>query len=129
MERSCAISDQIDTATRTMHTEVDVPNPNYQLVPGMYASAKIPLQTAHNALALPVQAVHSSGDGQGTVLVVNRDNKIEKRDVTLGVASRRPTPKFCPALKKTSTVLVGEQSQYQAGRTGFTADREGLGMD
>ena len=29
-----------------MHTEVDVPNPQFQLVPGMYASVKIPLHTA-----------------------------------------------------------------------------------
>ena len=39
-------SDQIDTATRTMHTEVDVPNPKFVLVPGMYASVKIPLHSA-----------------------------------------------------------------------------------
>ena len=39
-------SDQIDTQTRTMHTEVEVPNPKYELVPGMYASVKIPLHSA-----------------------------------------------------------------------------------
>ena len=36
-------SGQIDPATRTMHTEVTVPNANYQLVPGMYASVRLPL--------------------------------------------------------------------------------------
>jgi len=30
-------SDQIDMDTRTMHTELQVPNPNYQIVPGIYA--------------------------------------------------------------------------------------------
>src|SRR5579863_4783302 len=49
-------SDQIDTATRTMHTEVDVPNPKYQLVPGMYASVKIPLHASTKVLTVPVQA-------------------------------------------------------------------------
>ena len=38
------ISDQIDTSTRTMYTEVDVPNPSYQLVPGMYASVQNPTE-------------------------------------------------------------------------------------
>ncbi len=38
-------SGQIDTQTRTMHTEVDVRNPKYQLVPGMYATVQIPLHT------------------------------------------------------------------------------------
>ena len=39
-------SDQIDTQTRTMHTEVHVPNPKFELVPGMYASVQIPLHAA-----------------------------------------------------------------------------------
>ena len=63
-------SDQIDTATRTMHTEVDVPNPKYELVPGMYASVKIPLHSVANVLTVPVQAVQSASEGKGTVLVV-----------------------------------------------------------
>ncbi len=50
-------SDQIDLQTRTMHTEVQVPNPNYELVPGMYASVEIPLRTATHALSVPVQAI------------------------------------------------------------------------
>src|ERR1700734_2995763 len=54
-------SDQIETQTRTMHTEVQVPNPKYLLVPGMYASVKIPLRSALNVLSVPVQAVQSSG--------------------------------------------------------------------
>ena len=41
-------SDQIDTETRTMHTEVQVPNPKYELVPGMYATVQIPLHKAGN---------------------------------------------------------------------------------
>ena len=59
------LSGQIETQTRTMHTEVQVPNPNYLLVPGMYASVKIPLRSASQALSIPVQAVQSSGNGQG----------------------------------------------------------------
>src|ERR1019366_392534 len=46
-------SDEIDTATRTMHTEVDVSNPKFDLVPGMYASVKMPLHSAANVLTLP----------------------------------------------------------------------------
>ena len=52
-------SDQIDMTTRTMHTEVDVPNPKYELVSGMYASVKIPLRTAAKVLTVPVQAIQA----------------------------------------------------------------------
>ena len=77
--------------TRTMHTEVTVPNANYELVPGMYASVKIPLHTVTNVLTIPVQAVQSTGTGQGTVLVVNSANHLERREVKLGlqIATRR----------------------------------------
>ena len=70
-----------------MHTEVTVPNPNYELVPGMYASVKIPLHTVTNVLTVPVQAVQSTGTGQGTVLVVNSSNHLERREVKLGLQS------------------------------------------
>src|ERR1700722_20408603 len=78
-------SDQIDTDTRTMHTEIDVPNPKYLLVAGMYATVQIPLHAVLNVLAVPVQAVQASGEDRGAVLVVNANNKIERRDVTLGI--------------------------------------------
>ena len=108
------ISDQIDTSTRTMYTEVDVPNPSYQLVPGMYASVRIPLKTAHGVLTLPLQSVQSSAAGQGTVLVVNGDNKIEKRDVTLGLESDT-TAEILSGVKENEQVIVGEQSEYKPG--------------
>src|SRR6202140_1714093 len=70
-------SDQIDMATRTMHTEVDVPNPKFQLVSGMYASVKIPLHAVAKVLTVPVQAVQSAGEAKGIVLVVGPWNKME----------------------------------------------------
>ena len=68
-----------------MHTEVEVPNPKYELVPGMYASVQIPLHAVQNVLTVPVQAVQAPGEDQRNVLVVNSNNRIEKRDVTLGL--------------------------------------------
>jgi RND family efflux transporter MFP subunit len=106
-------SDQIDTTTRTMHTEVDVPNPKYELVPGMYASAKIPLHSASNVLIVPVQAVQAAGEGKGTVLVVDRSNRIEKRTVTLGMQSAT-SDEILSGLQENETVIFGPQGQYQA---------------
>ena len=107
-------SDQIDPATRTMHTEVNVPNANYELVPGMYASVKIPLHTALDVLTVPTQAVQASGEGHGAVLVVNRENRIEKRDVSLGLQTATDA-EIVSGLKEGELVLYGEQSQYKPG--------------
>ena len=108
------ISDQIDLQTRTMHTEVDVPNPNYALVPGMYATVEIPLQTQDDALVVPAQTVQSSAAGQGTVLVVGSDNKIEQRSVTTGIQNAANV-QILSGLKENERVLLGEQSQYKPG--------------
>jgi RND family efflux transporter MFP subunit len=107
-------SDQIDTETRTMHTEIDVPNPTYALVPGMYATVQIPLHTVQNVLTLPVQAVRASGENRGEVLVVNGENKIEKRDVTLGLQTATDA-EIVAGLKEGDLVVYGEQSEFTAG--------------
>jgi RND family efflux transporter MFP subunit len=107
-------SDNIDPQTRTMHTEVDVPNPKYKLVPGMYATVEIPLQTDQNALTVPIQAVQASGENRGVVLVVNSSNRLERRDVNIGLQSAS-YDEVLSGLKENEMVLFGEQSQYKAG--------------
>jgi len=107
-------SDQIDPETRTMHTEIDVPNPKYVIVPGMYATVEIPLQTAQNALTVPVQAVQSSAEGRGTVLVVGQDNRIERRDVTIGIESSTDA-EILSGLREGERVVFGEQAQFSPG--------------
>jgi len=108
------LSGQIETQTRTMHTEVQVPNPSYLLVPGMYASVKIPLRSASQALSIPVQAVQSSGNGQGTVLLVNSSNRVEKREVKLGIETASQA-EVLSGLNENEMVIFGEQNQFKAG--------------
>ncbi|HEY4877704.1 MAG TPA: efflux RND transporter periplasmic adaptor subunit [Candidatus Acidoferrales bacterium] len=108
------LADQIDAQTRTMHTELNVPNPNYELVPGMYASAKIPLHTASNVLTLPIQSVISNGTGEGSVLVVNNTHHLEKRSVKLGLESATDY-EIISGLQEKELVVFGEQEQYRGG--------------
>ncbi len=108
-------SDQIDLTTRTMHTEVTVPNANYALVPGMYASVKIPLHTVTNVLTIPLQAVQSTGTGQGTVLLANSSNHLERREVKLGLESATDA-EVLSGLSENETVVFGEQNQFKEGQ-------------
>jgi RND family efflux transporter MFP subunit len=109
------LSGQIDTQTRTMHVEVDVPNPKYELVPGMYASVEIPLQKAMSVLALPIQSVQVAGEGRGSVYVVNKENRIEKRDVTLGLQTAAFI-EITSGLQENELALFGEVGQYKPGQ-------------
>jgi RND family efflux transporter MFP subunit len=108
------VSDQIDLQTRTMHTEVEVPNPKYELVPGMYASVEIPLKRAAQVLALPMQAVQATGPDKGTVLLINSANQIERRNVTLGLQTATEV-EIVSGLQEHDRVIFGSQGQYQPG--------------
>lgn len=44
----------LDQTTRTMLIEVDLPNPDRSLYPGMYADMKIPLRSRLQALLFPM---------------------------------------------------------------------------
>ena len=107
-------SDQIDMNTRTMHTEVDVPNPKYELVSGMYASVKIPLRSAAKVLTLPIQAVQAGEAGKGTVLLVDSNNKIETRNVALGLQSASDV-EITSGLNENESVIFGAQGQFKNG--------------
>jgi RND family efflux transporter MFP subunit len=108
-------SDQIDTQTRTMHTEIDVPNPKYLLVPGMYATVQIPLHSVKGVLTLPTQAVQSSSGVKGSVLLVTANHQVDRRDVTLGLQTATDI-EILSGLQENDTVIFGEQSQYKSGQ-------------
>jgi len=107
-------SDQIDMSTRTMHTEVQVPNPNYEIIPGMYADIQLPIHTEANALTLPIQAVLTRGNGVGTVMIVDRSNHIEQRSVKIGIETASHL-EILSGVQENETAIYGEQDQYKPG--------------
>ena len=60
--RVARFADKVDQSTRTMKTEVDVPNPALILIPGMYAEVDLITQQRKNVLTVPVEAVDGSGN-------------------------------------------------------------------
>jgi RND family efflux transporter MFP subunit len=103
----------LDTNTRTMLTEVDVPNRDLSLSPGMYAETTIQLQQKNDALTLPAQAVVQSGD-QSYVLVVDATNHVEKRNVTLGIQTSNRV-EITSGLQAGDNVIAAGQARYQPG--------------
>ena len=103
----------LDTNTRTMLTEVDVPNRDLSLNPGMYAETTIQLQQKNDALILPAQAVVQNGD-QSYVLVVDATNHVEKRNVTLGIQTSNRV-EITSGLQAGDNVIASGQTGYQPG--------------
>jgi RND family efflux transporter MFP subunit len=103
---------EVDDNTRTMITEVEVPNQNLELMPGMYANVVLKVEKHPQALAIPVEAV--SGEKSPTVLVVNRDHQIEERAVQLGLETPEKF-EVLSGLQEGDLVVVGNRAQFQAG--------------
>ena len=106
-------TDKVDDETRTMIAEVEVKNPNLEIVPGMYATVVLKVARRAGALSVPVQAV--AGESDKTVYVINHDGEIEVRQVTLGLE----TPdkyEITSGLQPGEMVMIGNRSLFQPGQ-------------
>jgi RND family efflux transporter MFP subunit len=103
---------EVDDSTRTMITEIEVPNPKLELIPGMYATVALNVEKHPQALAVPIEAV--AGAPTPTVYVVSHGNLIEERAVKLGLE----TPdkyEILSGLREGDLVVAGSRAQFQAG--------------
>ena len=74
----------LDPTTRTEQVEIDVPNSDYHLQPGMYADVTLMTSSKPDALTVPVEAVQRTGD-KTYVLAVNSQNQVERREIHTGI--------------------------------------------
>src|SRR5438552_10825150 len=73
----------IDPGTRTLLTQVDIPNQMHQFLPGMFVYVAFEIEAAGTRSRIPATAVIF--DGQGTrVATVGPGNKLRFKKVTLG---------------------------------------------
>ncbi len=103
----------VSNATRTMLTEVDVNNPALTLTPGMYADVTFNLEQKNNALIIPASAV-IQGD-QPSVLLVDRNNRVERRAVDLGIAGANQQ-EVASGLQPGDRVIIGGIATLQPGQ-------------
>jgi len=113
--RVARFADTLALATRTMDTEVDVPNPSLVLVPGMYAEVDLTLARRNAVLALPVMAVDMNGDsGTGTVMVVTSQDRVEPRRIQLGLETAGKV-EVRSGLNEGDRVVLSGRSSLTAG--------------
>jgi RND family efflux transporter MFP subunit len=77
----------LDPRTRTMGVEVDIPNPDRKLKPGMFARAEVLVDTRKGALTIPVEALRM-GEARPSVMVV-RNGLVEAAIVEVGLSDAR----------------------------------------
>ncbi len=106
-------ADSVQMATRTMDTEVDVPNPDRSLVPGMYAEVHLHLAARPNVLSVPLDAVDGLGTSVQQAYVV-RDGTVHLTTVKTGLQT--PTRiEILSGLHSGDRVIVGRHSGLSDG--------------
>ncbi|MBD8555306.1 efflux RND transporter periplasmic adaptor subunit [Rhizobium sp. CFBP 8762] len=74
----------VDATTGQVTLRGEFPNPDDDLLPGMYVRVQIEQGVENNAIAIPQQAVQRDASGNSHVYVVKADDTLELRPVTTG---------------------------------------------
>ncbi len=105
----------VTNATRTMHTEVDIPNTSRALVPGLYAEAVLSLNdNKPSVIAVPLQAVSHEQNGS-SVLVVDTGGHIENRAISIGLQTANYV-EVTKGVQVGDQVVVSDRSGLKAGQ-------------
>lgn len=107
-------ADSVQTATRTMDTEVDVPNPDGSLVPGMYAEVHLHLANHPATLSVPLDAVDGLGTSVQQAYVV-RDGIVHLVTVQVGLQTANRV-EILSGLDKGDKVIVGRHTGISDGQ-------------
>jgi RND family efflux transporter MFP subunit len=107
-------AERLQMSTRTMTTEVDVKNPQLNLIPGMYAQVMLRTAEAKNATAVPSDGVDGSRDDQ-RLFLVDSGGVVRIHKVQTGIQS----PQFVQILSGAEVgdiVITGRHSDLHEGQ-------------
>jgi membrane fusion protein (multidrug efflux system) len=76
----------VDETTGQITMRAEFPNPDGDLLPGMYVRVELEQGVQQAALTVPDQAIQRDAGGKSQVYTVGSDNKIELRTIELGDA-------------------------------------------
>jgi RND family efflux transporter MFP subunit len=105
---------KIQESTRTMDTEVDVPNPTLTLIPGMYAEVKLRLDGRTNVLTVTLDAVDRSGPAP-RVYSVTSAGVIRIVPIATGLETDQRI-EVRSGLEEGDTVVVGRRAGLKEGQ-------------
>ena len=101
---------ELNFETRTMETEIDVPNKDLTIDSGMYANALLRLNHADNVITIPVGALVLHGNQQ-QVYVLDGGNRVHIRTVQTGIRGNQLV-EVQSGLNPGDRIIVAAQSKY-----------------
>ena len=101
---------ELNFETRTMETEIDVPNKDLTIDSGMYANALLRLNHADNVVTIPLGALVLRGNQQ-QVYVLDGGNRVHIRTVQTGIRGNQLV-EVRSGLSPGDRIIVAAQSKY-----------------
>lgn len=74
----------VDPSTGQISVRAEFPNPDKQLLPGMFVRGRITQGVAEHAMSVPPQAIQRQPDGSAYVYVIDGENQAQIRPVKTG---------------------------------------------
>ncbi len=101
-------TEALDPATRTLLVEIDLPNREHLLQPGMFVNVTLFLELHQNALVIPPAAViPGSNGGKQSVFVIEND-KVRRTAITTGIDDGRWIEVTDGLTENSDVVVVGK---------------------
>jgi RND family efflux transporter MFP subunit len=106
-------TDALDMATDSEQVEVDVPNLDGSIKPGMFGNVTLAIHHSADSITVPVNAVDRSSD-QPFVLVVDSSHHVQHRDIAVGLTTPDRV-EVLSGLGAGEQVIAANLGSYQQG--------------
>jgi RND family efflux transporter MFP subunit len=107
-------SNALRRSTSTMNVEIDLPNSDRSLLPGMFADAVFIVDDRPSVLTVPVQAL-TRREGKPILMVVDSAGQVAERDVRTGLTTETRI-EITSGLDEGDTVIIGDRSRLRVGQ-------------
>jgi RND family efflux transporter MFP subunit len=121
-------AESIDPNTRTLLTEVDVPNKDGRLLPGSFGEVHFAIGSNVNKVTVPVNAMLFRSEGP-RLAVVDSDNKVHLRAISIG-KDYGVTLEILAGVTTEDQVVINPSDSLEEGqRVNLAAPSPGQGQD
>ena len=108
-------AEKVQMSTRTMDTEVDVPNPDLALIPGMYADVDVALERHDRTVCVPPDAIDGLGSATPRVYAVEANGAIHILPIRTGIETAQRV-EVISGLHEGQSLVVGRHSDLTEGK-------------
>ena len=118
-------ADAIDPATRTLHTEIDVPNPKGELLPGAFAQVHFAVNIKTPRITVPVNALLFRPEGP-MAAVVGPDKKVQLKKVLIG-RDYGTSLEVLGGVEQSDSLVLNPSDSLESGQEVEIAQTQGSG--